>query len=115
MADLAAILTHALRAHVKGGARPRLPDFARYWWQAFADLHAARQWHAHGPQPITLAEIEAWGRMNRVALAPRHVALLRAMDAVWLDETSKPAPSATKNVSARPLTPELFDAMFSRA
>ncbi len=114
MRDLATMLTGALRAHVAGGARPRLPDFARYWWQAFADLHAARQWHAHGPQPISLAEIEAWARLHRVQLAPRHVALLRDMDAAWLAETSKPAAAPAKNVSARPLTPELFDAMFSR-
>lgn len=114
MRDLTAMLTGALRAHLAGGARPRLPDFARYWWQAFADLHAARQWHAHGPQPITIAEIEAWARLHRVTLSPRHVAMLRAMDAAWLEETSKPAATPAKNVSARPLTPELFDAMFSR-
>jgi len=116
------LITAALRDHLDGHRR-RPPEAGIILWNAFAQLSAARTWHAHGPNPIGYAEIEAWCRLMRVPLEPGHVQIIRAMDQVWLldaqsqlaDGKGHPDPAAGKKLprmSKKPLTAALFDAAF---
>lgn len=87
-------------------------------WNWFMDLNAARTWHMNGPNPITYADIEAYARLHRWNLAPRHVAILRAMDAAYVDdfyskrERERSGVKTVPTISQQELTPELFDAVF---
>lgn len=98
-------LCAALADHLDTGKPPRVPLAGVPIWAVFAALNAARQFHGKGPQPLTLAAIEAEGRLQGLPLAARHVGLIRAMDQVWLQAWGKPG-------EPPPLTPEIFDAMF---
>lgn len=100
-------LRAAVRVSVAGGT-PRLPEGAAPLWDAFRELASARSWHAHGPNPIPFAEIEAWARLMRWPLEPRHVAILRAMDLAWMEAVMVPRDSRRPSAT---LTPELFDVM----
>ena len=105
---------------VMDGAPPRIPDGGAELFGLFLDLCAGRQIGAHGPQAIPATEIEATARLARVVLAPRHVAVLRAMDAAWLAKamqkvakgTGDEATKALPPKSDHALTPLLFDTVF---
>lgn len=84
------LMAAAIRRHMQTRGPVRLPDAGGFYWRAFADLSAARSYGPHGPQPIGLEAIEAWGRLARVVLELRHVAVIRAMDAAFLEEAAKP-------------------------
>lgn len=107
-------LVTALRAHL-GGGRARPPEAGILLWNIFDRLNRARSWHAHGPNPISYSEIEAYCRLGRQPLEPRHVDIIVAMDAAWIDHihahVAKAAP--TVDLAPTPLTVEAFDAMFS--
>jgi len=110
MKRLQARLCAVLRAHLSEGKAPYIPEAGAIFWKAFAALHGARQEGPHGPQPIALVEIEAWARLNRLPFRPEHVAVIRALDRVYLDH----ARAVLSGKSAGPLpqmTPELFDVM----
>lgn len=109
-----ALQMHLLRPH----KAPKIPDAGVLLWQAFLELDAARQFHAHGPCPISFAEIEAWCRVKRYPLQPRHVDVLQAMDAEMVrhlyalasgKKGAAPGPARKRRPA---MTPALFDAMF---
>ena len=87
-------------------------------WGWFMDLNATRTWHQNGPNPITYADIEAYGRLHRWGMSAHHVAILRAMDAAYVDdfyskrERERSGVKTTPTISQQELTPELFDAVF---
>lgn len=105
----------ALRAQMAGKViQP--PVGAGLLWGAFNRLSKQRSWHANGPNPITFAEIEAYCRVMRLPLEPRHISILLAMDAVWLDGALSRLRSKfiEKELSPRQgITTSLWDAMFS--
>lgn len=108
-------LLAALRDQLDGGKK-RPPEAGVFLWNAFNQLSRARTWHAHGPNPITFPEIEAFCRLTRLPLEPRHVAILREMDQAWLTSTlaqvGKPQGQTIGPVSKHALTPALLDLMF---
>ncbi|MFO1104604.1 MAG: hypothetical protein U1E34_00775 [Amaricoccus sp.] len=89
-------LVEALQGHLATGRRPAIPEAGGPLWSAFLDLDATRGFHAAGPQPITFAEIEAWGRLTRTPLEPHHVAILRAMDVALLQHVAEEARKAAE-------------------
>lgn len=98
---LSRIMCEALELHLREGARPRVPEAGVILWGCFADLCASRR----AVEPISLAEVLAWAELHKMPLAPRHVRVIRDLDAVWLKwATQKPEP--------QPLTPAGFDAVF---
>lgn len=103
----------ALRSQLAGG-RTRAPEAGNIIWNTFAQLSRQRSWHAHGPNPISHHDIEAYLRIMRLPLEPRHISILIAMDQVWVEFTQAKATPGAKGqqVSKHPLTAELFDAMF---
>lgn len=107
----------ALRAQLAGG-RSQPPEAGIIYWNAFAALSRQRSWHAHGPNPISFCEIETWCRVMRVPLEPRHVQIITAMDAAWMDHAIAGLNSHAKGDKGipkgkqPPLTAGMFDAMF---
>lgn len=109
MTRLSVVLPAILKRHLETGQAARVPDFGRIVWNAFAALSQARQWHSHGPQPISFPEVQAWASANRLPLEPHHVEAIRALDAVWLEHARKP--KETPQPSGRGMTADLFDAL----
>lgn len=109
MKRLTRIMCDMLRRHLAEGARPRVPDAGVIFWQAFAALSEARSIGAAGPEPIRLADLEAWARWHRVPFRPEHVAVIRALDAVWMEHAR--AAAGKGGGAAAALTPEGFDAL----
>lgn len=105
----------ALRSQLSGG-KQRPPEAAAILWNAFNELSRQRTWHTHGPNPISYAEAEAYCRLMRLPLEPRHVEVLMDMDRAWLDHVmatmKPPTGKPRRHVSKQPLTPALMDAMF---
>src|SRR6056297_433278 len=97
---------------------PRLPAGSPVLWRAFADLSRARAWSSLGPNPISFSEIEAWCRLNRTPLSPRHVQTILAMDEAFIEHFASSRSSDTpEGVNTLPqrsrqsLSPALFDAV----
>lgn len=89
------------------------PEAGFVLWQALVALSRARSYGSAGPEAIRFSEIEAWVRLMRVPLEPRHVDILTAMDAAWLDACgAKVATPAAPTRPSGPLSPAMFDAVF---
>lgn len=96
---------------------PRVPEAGRLLWRWFIALSETRTYHMAGPNPISFAEIEAYACLHRWPMEPRHVAIIRALDAAWLAHaTASSARREGKNAvprsSSQPITADLFDAVF---
>ncbi|ALK09508.1 phage tail assembly chaperone [Blastochloris viridis] len=96
------------------GARPTVPEAGVIVWRAFLDLAARRSYHMSGPNPISMAEIEAYARLHRLPLQPHHVALICAIDDAWLKHVRDDGgtPDEKRRQSSQPMTPAIFDALF---
>lgn len=85
-------------------------------WQWFVHLSRTRSSNGYSPNPISYAEIEAYARLYRWPLEPRHVDMILAMDQVWLDhmrsEAGAPTNSEGTNAPCREMNPAAFDAVF---
>lgn len=104
LARLSRILCEALKLHLVEKVRPRVPEAGRILWNCFADLSEGRRIGEAGPEPILLTEFAAWAALHKCPLEARHLAVIRALDRVWLDNA--------RNPEAQPITPEGFDAVF---
>lgn len=113
---LSKLLSSEIIRNLKAGDRPRIPAGGELLWKWFGDLSRTRPMGFGGPCPITYAEIDAYARLHRLPIEPRHVSVLVAMDRAFLDalDESKP-PEGVKTlppISTRPVTSALFDAAF---
>lgn len=103
-------LLRAFRVHLANPrVRPDVPEAGKILWEAFIDLDASRAFHANGACPITFLEIEAWCRLKRYPLEPRHVDVLRAMDSVLIRHLADVRKQELAKRKMK-LTPKLFDA-----
>lgn len=107
IARLRAQLLAALRAHLAGGGKPRVPLAGVPIWQAFAALSAGRAWGEAGAQAILPGDLEAWARVMRAQIPPHHAELIFALDAAWLEWVR--TPEAERVVGE--LTGAAFDAV----
>lgn len=115
-------LVNALRWQIANpGAKsgyddPRVPPAGLRVWGLFLALHAGRGGGFSGPMPIALSEIEAYARLSQEPMRPFEVEIVRAMDAAYLEAVAAKRDGDTGRsdavVSARPLSPALFDALF---
>lgn len=102
----------------KGMCVMHIPAGGELLWRWFLDLNRTRTYHMSGPNPISYSEIQSYAAASRWPVEPRHVAILRAMDEVWLEHAQKratPLPEGVKAsppVSSTPLTVGMLDAMF---
>lgn len=87
-------------------------------WCWFNDMSATRSYNSAGPNPITYPDIVAYSHLMRIPIAPRHVAILRAMDRTYIAAAyakRQQAPDGVKTlppVSEHAMTGGMFDAMF---
>lgn len=106
-------LSEALARHATG-APLRVAEADRWLLSRFAELSATRTYHGAGPNPISYSEIEAYARLSRWPLEPRHVAAIRDLDQAWLKaqatRSGTPAKASPKPSAA--ISPELFDVVF---
>lgn len=120
MADIQKLLCAELKRQLdaKGMCVTHIPAGGDLLWQWFTDLHRTRTYHMAGPNPIPYSEILAYSQLTGSGIEPRHVAILRAMDAVWLEHAyskREKSPDGAKTlppVSSRPISAGVFDAMF---
>ena len=99
--------------------KPYVPEAGALLWQCFVKLSNARSSNGYGPNPISFAEIEAFGRFHRWPFSPHHVEIIRAMDDAWLENVHRKqdggASAKTFNNSryanAQPITAAGFDAV----
>jgi len=105
-------ILRAVRVFLAGG-RLDLPEGAGIIWEMFVALHHTRGSSFNGAEPIRYAEIEAYARLMRWPLEPRHVELIRAIDQVWMERARAVEAEPEKQVGPRPvLTAAAFDAVF---
>ncbi|MEQ1405636.1 hypothetical protein ABK249_11895 [Neorhizobium sp. Rsf11] len=119
MADLSKLLCDELQGQLSANSRKaRIPAGGDILWQWFLDLNKTRTYHQAGPNPISHSEILAYSQLTGWSIEPRHVAILRAMDAVWIEHAyskREKAPEGVKAlapVSKHAITAGAFDAMF---
>lgn len=109
-------LCAALKARLAGGTTP-LPEAGLPLWEVFGALSRQRSYNGVGPNPITWEALAAWLQLMRVPLEPRHVDIIMALDAVWIEDayrTDKQAPEGVKPLppmSQHPINAGLLDAM----
>lgn len=105
-------LERALLAALSG--RPAtVPESGRLAWGWFLDLCRTRSSNGYGPNPISHAEIDAYSRLYRWPLEPRHIDMILAMDRVWLDHMrGSPKNGAGAAAKGQIMTPDSFDAVF---
>lgn len=100
--------------------KPSVPIAARHVWEYFQQLDRVRQSTGYGFNPISHQEIEAWAKLYRINLHPWEVDAIASMDTAKLnllhedlDKDSEKDPAKPKDVvSERPMSPDLFDALF---
>ena len=72
---------------------PRLRSNLTFFRDAFYVISASRQYHMSGPQPLLRTEIADYlgteGRWVPRALTPYFFRMMRALDAEFLDHSSK--------------------------
>ncbi|NPD14461.1 hypothetical protein HOY34_04510 [Xinfangfangia sp. D13-10-4-6] len=108
--QLSAAVTAALK-----GENVRPPEAGRLLWNTFQRLSLTRTYHPAGPNALQPSEVEAYCRMMRLALEPRHISILMEMDRAWLDQAyakNQRAPEGMKTLpqrSSQPLTAALAD------
>lgn len=100
------------------GQRCRVPDAGADLMQVFRRLSHARSFGAHGPNPISFTDIDAWCRLMRVPLQPAHVAIICAMDRAfmeaWCSKRDAGQADGAKTlppISQQPLNAALLDAV----
>lgn len=85
-----------------------MPEAGVVFWQAFSALSDGRRFAQGVPLPITAAELVAYGQITGLPFGARHFALIRALDAVWLEAARSDRP-----VIAGELSGDVFDAIFA--
>ena len=118
-ADLLTALMVDIVGAAASGRKVKIPEAGRLVFDWFVELSNTRQVTPAGPAAITYAEIDAWSRLKRWPIEPRHVDLILAMDRAWL-EAAAAAAQRTNRQDGPPLptglepnmSTALFDAVF---
>lgn len=91
---------------------PEVPWAGARIWGLFLRLHEGRGGGGFGPAPITYEAIEAFQRVSGEPLRPFEIEIIRALDREWLSTVAKKGDTPEQQVSSRPMSPALFDAVF---
>lgn len=90
---------------------PEIPYAGLRVWGLFLKLHEQRG-AAFGPCPISYTDMLSLARISGEAIRPWEAEIIRALDREWLSSANK-AETKTE-VSSRPMSPALFDAVFQQ-
>ncbi|WP_445177268.1 phage tail assembly chaperone [Rhizobium leguminosarum] len=95
------------------GKKPRIPVAGRHVWEWFWKMDRTREGTGYGINPLQPTQIEAWMRLRRIVPQAWHLDAIDKMDAtrmrVYFEKKDDKEP---EQVSSRPLTSRLFDALF---
>lgn len=95
-----------------------LSSAAVHLWQWFMHLHQGRQEGYAGPVPLSWGDMAAWAKMVAAEPRPAEWRIIRAMDEAYLSachelaQRERQASQSADVRSERPMTPELWDAVF---
>lgn len=95
-----------------GLAPPDIPPGGEEIWNWFWELHAGRGATGFGPLPLSWGDMDAWARLAGLAPRPWEAAILRRMDAAWLDawartrQPDRQAPSHASSYASRSQNPD---------
>jgi hypothetical protein len=90
---------------------PEIPYAGLRVWGLFLKLHEQRG-VAFGPCPISYTDMLSLARISGEAIRPWEAEIIRALDRAYLSAVNKKEGAA--EVSSRPMSPALFDAVFQR-
>jgi hypothetical protein len=90
---------------------PEIPYAGLRVWGLFLRLHEQRG-IGMGPCPVSYADMVAFARITGEAIRPWEAEIIRALDREYLT-TINDRQEAPAEVSSRPMSPALFDAVFS--
>ena len=65
---------------------PEIPEFGRYLWEWFVELHSGRSAGMAGPDPISWRDIADWSALTGIKVLPWEVRAIRAMDNGFLSQ-----------------------------
>ncbi|WP_320196219.1 phage tail assembly chaperone [Agrobacterium rosae] len=95
----------------------KIPSAGSHVWVWFRELDRARPGTGYGINPISWHELDAWSRLRKVVPSQWEVDAIMALDAVRMEifyEKQNAQEEPKPEVSERPLTSSLFDALFSK-
>lgn len=90
MEHLAAASRATGKMHSRLQAIVELPDSLDVLWDDFMDLHTSRSSTMAGPARISFTDIDAWQRVNSVALRPWQIDAIRKADREYMKSLPKP-------------------------
>ena len=98
------------------GLNPRPPGAAEHVFLYFKELDRVRP-TGYSPGPIDFQQLESWSRLRGVTLRNWEISAILRMDRARLERhyAAKKSPAEESGehvVSERPLTTQLFDALF---
>ncbi|MGE0524378.1 MAG: hypothetical protein AB7O60_15260 [Variibacter sp.] len=97
---------------VAGHDDPFVPPAGHRVWGIFLALNSARGSSGFGPLPIGLQDMEAYQRLARTPIRPFEIDIIQALDRAYLEAAAAKHGDKRQEVSTRPLSPALFDAVF---
>ncbi|MEQ8446913.1 MAG: hypothetical protein RIB57_13595 [Pelagibacterium sp.] len=105
----------AFRGALNKSNEPRPPAGSEFILNLFQALSATRSHTQGGPNPISYSEIEAYARLHRLPIEPRHVKMIVEMDRTWLEHAYASigtGDAQTPNRRRPTLDAASFDAVF---
>lgn len=88
-----------------------VPAAGQRVWRIFWRIDVRRTGNGFAATPISHSDIDAWCRRNRIDLRPWEYEALDEMEMARLEYLNRDT-TGEPEVANKPLTPELFDAMF---
>ncbi len=101
------------------GKKTRVPVAGRHVWDWFWRLDRTREGTGYGINPLQPVQIAAWFKLRQIQPLPWHLDAIERLDTtrmrVYFEKREvESSPSKQTEVSERPLTSKLFDALFGR-
>lgn len=96
------------------GKAIKIPAAGEQVWYWFRELDCQRTGNGYGPNALGFREIKAWCDLREISLLPWQLDAIIALDLKRRSiAAEKPEPGKeAEEVSKRPLTSRLFDALF---
>ncbi|WP_425292930.1 phage tail assembly chaperone [Kaistia soli] len=103
------------RFGAKGAPETSPPAFLAHVWVWWLELHRRRT-RGFGVCPLSFPEIAHWSVLSGACATPFEVGLIVQIDNAfieWADGDQTTAPEPSSPLPTRPMTEDLFDAMFA--
>lgn len=103
-----------LIADQQAGKKVEVPAAGEQVWYWFRELDCQRTGNGYGMNALGFREIKAWSDLREISLLPWQVDAILALDIKRRTISAESSDDKPKEeeVSSRPLSPQLFDAIF---